>query len=208
MSPLPVPFKKLHQDIKEKLASFEITTPTPFQTKSIPVIKSGANVFCVAPENSGKSTTLILTTLQKLKCEEVGSAPRAIVLAGNNIDATELYETFITYSRHTSLRVYLGDEREHIDLLKSEIFEGIDILIATPKIVNKLLLLEGLNTTQLKIFNIDDATFLSDTSSHKNLLAITQSIHKCQFVMYSEKMNPTLKRFEDYFMQFAKTVSI
>jgi superfamily II DNA/RNA helicase len=61
-----MPFKKLHSDIREKLDDLEIITPTPFQSKSIPVIKSGANLFCTAPKDSGKTTTLILTTLQKL----------------------------------------------------------------------------------------------------------------------------------------------
>ena len=61
------PFKKLHPSIKEKLEDLEMVTPTPFQIKSIPLIKSGANIYCTAPENSGKTTTLILTTLNKLK---------------------------------------------------------------------------------------------------------------------------------------------
>ena len=201
-------FKKLHPAIKEKLASLEISTPKLFQSKSIPVIKSGANVFCIAPENSGKTTTLILTTLQKLKCEEVGVAPRAVVLVENNDKALQLFDTFELYTKRTSLRLYVADEKQHIDLLKSEIFEGVDILIATPKIMNKLLLLEGLNTTQLKIFSIDDADFLTKNTSTSDLMLITQSIHKCQFVMYAEKMHSSLQRFEDYFMPFSKTVSI
>jgi superfamily II DNA/RNA helicase len=203
-----MPFKKLHSHLKETLEYQEITTPTPFQSASIPVIKSGATVFCIASENSGKTTTLILTTLHKLTCEEVGTAPRAIVLVENNERALQLYDAFLTYTRRTSLRVYLGDEKLHIDLLKSEIFEGIDILISTPKIMNKLLLLEGVNTTQVKIFSIDNAEFLTQKTSSSTLISITQSIHKCQFVMYSEKMHPTLKRFESYFMQHARTVSI
>ncbi len=202
-----MPFKKLHSDIKEKLAEFNITTPTPFQTKSIPVIKSGANIYCIAPENSGKTTTMLLTTLNKLKCVEVGTAPRAIILVENNEKVLALNDTFVNYARH-SLRVYGCDEKEHIELLKSEIFEGVDILIATPKTLNKLLLLEGLNTTQLKIFNIDDAEFLADKNTYTTLMSITQSIHKCQYVLYSEKMNPMLKRLESYFMQYAKTVSV
>ncbi|MFK8060036.1 MAG: DEAD/DEAH box helicase [Polaribacter sp.] len=203
-----MPFKKLHPHIKEKLAEFDVITPTLFQTKSIPVIKSGANIFCIAPENSGKTTTLILTTLHKLKCEEVGSAPRALVLVENNEKALALYDAFITYTRQTSLRVYVCDEKQHIDLLKSEIFEGVDILISTPKTMNKLLLLEGINTTQLKIFNIDDAEFLLDTTSYAALMAITPSIHKCQYVIFSEKMHPILKRLESYFMQYAKKITI
>lgn len=202
-----MPFKKLHPKLKETLGILEITTPTPFQKASIATIKSGANVFCSAAENSGKTTTLILTTLHKLKCEEVGTAPRAIVLVESNEKALALYDAFLTYTKR-NLRIYFGDEKEHIDLLKSEIFEGIDILISTPQIMNKLLLLEGINTTQVKIFSIDDAAFLSKKSNAADVISITQSIHKCQFVMYSEKMLPTIKRFESYFMQHAKTVSV
>ncbi|AOW16524.1 DEAD/DEAH box helicase [Polaribacter vadi] len=203
-----MPFKKLHPHLKDVLENSEISFPTALQKASIPTIKSGANVFCIAPENSGKTTTLLLTTLNKLKCEAVGIAPRAVVLVENNDNALQLFDTFVKYTKRTSLRVYVADEKQHIDLLKSEIFEGVDILISTPKIMNKLLLLEGLNTTQLKIFNIDDADFLTKNTSTSDLMLITQSIHKCQFVMYAEKMHPTLKRFENYFMQYAKTVSI
>lgn len=203
-----MPFKKLHASIKEKLESLEISTPTPFQSKSIPLIKSGANIFCTAPENSGKTTTLLLTTMQKLQCEEVGTAPRAIILVGDNEKAKALYDTFNEYTRRTSLRVYVCDEKLHIDLLKSEIFEGADILIATPQIMNKLLLLNGVNVTQLKLFCIDDAEFLSQKTPLSNIMSITQSLAKCQFVIYSEKMHPFLKRFESYFMTNARTIGL
>jgi len=208
LSLLPMPFKKLHPLIKETLERQEITMATAFQKASIPVIKSGANIFCTAPKDSGKTTTLILTTLQKLKCEEIGTSPRAIVLVGNNERALELYDAFLKFTRPSSLRVYVGDEKMHIDMIKSEIFEGIDILIATPETINKLFLLEGISTSQVKIISIDDAEFLAKNSSHTALMAITQSIHKCQFVLYSEKMSPMLKRFESYFMVHAKIVSI
>jgi superfamily II DNA/RNA helicase len=203
-----MPFKKLHPEIKEKLETHEISTPTPFQKASIPLIKSGANVYCTAPKDSGKSTTIVLTTMHKLKCEELDAAPRALVLVENREKALAFYETFIAYTRHTSLRVYACDDKLHIEMLASEIFEGVDILIATPKTVCKLLLSEGLNITQLKIFNIDDADFLVSKLAYTDLMAIAQSIHKCQYVIYSEKSNPMLKRLETTFMQYSRTVAI
>ena len=203
-----MPFKKLHAHINEKLASHDISTPTPFQIASIPVIKSGANTFCTAPKGSGKTTTMILTVLHKLKCEEVGTAPRAIILVENRERALALDAAILKYTRHTSLRVYTCDDKLHIEMLTSEIFEGVDILIATPKTVCKLLLSEGLNITQLKIFNIDDADFLVSKSAYTDLMAITQSIHKCQYVVYSEKTNLMLKRLETNFMQYSKTIAI
>ena len=203
-----MPFKKLHSDIREKLDDLEIITPTPFQSKSIPVIKSGANLFCTAPKDSGKTTTLILTTLQKLKCQAIGNAPRAVVLVENREKALELYDAFIKHTKYNSLRVYASYEQLHIDMQKSEIFEGIDILISTPKTMNKLMSLNGVSTSQLKIFSIDDAEFLVQKSSYTAVMSITQSINKCQFVLYSEKMHPILKRFKSYFMVHSKTVTI
>ncbi|WP_046758883.1 DEAD/DEAH box helicase [Kordia jejudonensis] len=208
MSSLPKPFKKLHIDLQEKLTAFEMTTPTLFQSESIPVIKSGANVYCTASEGSGKTTTLILTTLQKLKCEAVGDSPRAVVIVENKEKALALYDEFLKYTKHTSLRVYVGYEQLHVDIQKSEIFEGIDILISTPIAMNKLLLLNGLHVSQLKIFSIDDSEFLIQKSAYTALLSITNSIEKCQYVVYAEKMHPILQRFESYFMEYSKVISV
>jgi superfamily II DNA/RNA helicase len=203
-----MPFKKLHSEIQEKLESFEIVTPTPFQKKSIPIIKSGSNVYCTAPKDSGKTTTLILTTLQKLKCEAVGNMPRALVLVENKERALELNAAFLTYTRYSSLRVYVSYEQLHIDVQKSEIFEGIDILISTPTTMNKLFLSNGVSTSQLKIVSVDDAEFLVQNTAYNALMSITQSIDKCQYVIYSEKKHPILERFKSYFMEYSKKVSI
>lgn len=203
-----MPFKKLHTNIKEQLENLEIAAPTPFQRKSIPIIKSGANVYCIAPKNSGKTTALILTTLQKLKCEAVGNTPRAIILVENKEKALELYADFLIYTQHNSLRVYVGYEQLHIDVQKSEIFEGIDILISTPITINKLFLTNGVSTSQSKIFSVDDAEFLVQNTAYNALMSITQSIDKCQFVIYAEKMHPILERFESYFMEYSKKVII
>ena len=203
-----MPFKKLHADILEVLAHKEITTPTPFQSKSIPVIKSGANVYCIAPKDSGKTTTIILTTMQELKCREIGNAPRAVVLVEDKEKVLELYDLFLAYTKHTSLRVYAGYEELHVDVQKSEIAMGIDILISTPKSMNRLFLLNGVNTSALKIFSIDDAEFLVHKTDYAAIMSITRSIAKCHYVLYLEKLDPMLKRFEGYFMEYAKTIKI
>jgi superfamily II DNA/RNA helicase len=203
-----MPFKKLHPKIQEKLAKFEIVTPTPLQSTSIPVIKSGANLYCMGPLDSGKTTTLILTTLQKIKFEAVGDAPRAVVLVENKERAIELYVAFLEYTQHTPVRVYVGHEQLHVDVQKSEIFMGIDILISTPKSMNQLFLMNGVPISQLKIFSVDDAEFLVKQSAYAALLSIIQSIKKCQYVLYSEKMNPMLKRFESHFMEYSKKITV
>ena len=201
-------FKKLHPHLLHVLERFSIETPTLFQKNSIPVIKSGANVYCTAPKESGKTTTLILTTLHKLNCEATGNAPRAVVLVENKTKALELYDLFLTFTKQTSLRVYVGYKELHIDIQKSEIFEGIDILITTPKSLHKLFLTNGVNTSQLKICSIDDGEFLGQKSDYTAIIAITQSIRKCQYILYSERLLPMLRRFEEHFMEHPKQIQL
>ena len=201
-------FKKLHSHLLERLERFSLEEPTPFQKISIPVIKSGANVYCFAPKDSGKTTTLILTTLHKLNCEAVGNAPRAVVVVENKERALELYTAFLEFTKQSSIRVYVGYKELHIDVQKSEIFEGIDILITTPKTLHKLFLLNGLSTSELKICNIDDGNFLIQKAEYTAMIAITQSIRKCQYVLYAENTHPMLERFKEHFMEHAKLVRL
>ena len=203
-----MPFKKLHSHLLASLERLSIDTPTPFQKKSIPLIKSGANVFCIGPANSGKTTTLVLTTLQKLKCEAKGDAPRALIIVENKAKVLELYETFLQFTKYSTLRVYASYEQLHIDVQKSEIYMGIDILITTPKTIHKLFLSNGVNVSELKICNVEDADYLTHKSEYMALTTISESIKKCQYVVYAENLHPKLKRLEDYFMEHARYVQV
>ncbi|MCK5442761.1 MAG: DEAD/DEAH box helicase [Maribacter sp.] len=203
-----MPFKKLHSHLLEALERFSIDSPNPFQKASIPIIKSGANVFCTAPKDSGKTTTLILTTLHKLNCEAVGDAPRAVVIVENKSNVLVSYDAFLKYTKYSSLRVYASYEELHIDVQKSEIYLGIDILITTPKTFHKLLLSNGVSISELKICSIDDADFLTQKSAYTALTTTTQSIKKCQYVVYSENLSPKLKQLDGYFMERARHVTM
>lgn len=201
-------FKKLNPYLLEMLERFSIEESNSFQSLSIPIIKSGANVYCTAPKGSGKTTTLILTTLQKIKCKAEGNAPRAVVVVENKEKVLELYDKFFEYTKYTDVRLYASYKELHIDIQKSEIFEGIDILITTPTTLQKLFLLNGVSTSQLKIFSIDDGDFLIQKSDYTAMLTVAQSIMKCQYVLYAEKLTPKLKRFEEFFMERAKYVKL
>lgn len=201
-----MPFKKLNRDLQKDLNEAEISIPTVFQKKAIPTIKSGAHTYCVAPKGCGKTTTLILTTLQKLKNRPIGNVPRAVVLVENSERVSEMYDAFQVFTKENSLRLYLATEEIHLDVQKSEIAMGIDILISTPVMLNKLFLSNGINTSELMIFSVDDAEFLSQKADYSAIMSVTRSIARCQYIMYLEKMEPMLKRFESHFMEFAKRV--
>lgn len=201
-----MPFKKLHPHLREALERNKLETPTNFQIKKIPLIKSGSCVFGIASKDSGKTTTLILTTLHKLKCTEEGNAPRAVVIVENKEKVLTLQEEFLAYTKYSSIRVYASYDELHIDVQKSEIYMGVDVLITTPKTLYKLFLSNGVSVSQLKIFSIEDADFLNKRIEYVALIKTIEAVKKCQYVVYAERTNPRLERLEEYFIENGQRV--
>lgn len=200
-------FKKLNPPLKEALERLNYEFPLPFQKKVLPKIKSGANLFGVAPEASGKSTALVISVLQKLGGSAFEDAPRALVIVKDKQAALLLEETFEKFTRHTDLRVYSAYEKVDIQNQKEAIYDGVDIVIGTPQRINKLFSITGINLGQLKIFIVEDAQFLMATSDFKSLIRIPVHLNNCQYVVFSSEFNTKIKRLKNTFMGYSELVS-
>lgn len=201
-------FKKLNPEILEALEINDFEAPTPLQKTALPIIKGGANVFCIGSKGSGKTTTIVISVLQKLKCKAVGDAPRALILVETKAQALKLKEEFEKFIKPRTLRVYTAYDEQTLDQQREEIYYGQDILIATPKRLNKLYLMNSLDLSQLKLYIIEDAEFAEKGLYFAAINRIPESIDKCQYLVFAEKLSPRLKRFEETFMFRAQVVKV
>ncbi|WP_452224549.1 DEAD/DEAH box helicase [Lacinutrix chionoecetis] len=201
-------FKKLNPEILEALETNNFEAPTPIQKKVLPIIKGGANVFCIGKKDSGKTTAIIISVMQKLKSKAIGDAPRALILVETKADALKLKETFETFTKRTDLRIYAAYDEQTLEQQREEIYYGQDILIATPKRLNKLYLLNSLDLSQLKLYILEDAEFAEKGLYFAAINRIPESIDKCQYLVFAEKLSARLKRFEDTFMYRAQVVKV
>jgi superfamily II DNA/RNA helicase len=128
-------FKKLNPPLKEALQRLELQTPLAFQKEILPKIKSGRDLFIIAPENSGKTTALVISTIQKLESAAFEDAPRALIYVEDKEAALALEEEFNKFIKYMDLRVYSAYDAPNIETQKDAIYDGVDIVIATP---NKL----------------------------------------------------------------------
>lgn len=193
-------FKKLKPELLEALETNNITEPTAFQKKILPKIKGGANVFCIGEKDCGKTTAIIIATINKLEGKPIGDAPRALILVETKVEALKLKETFELFTKRTGLRVYAAYNEQTLDQQREEIYYGQDILIATPRRLNKLYLMNSLDLSQLKLYIIEDAEFAEKGMYFADINRIPESINKCQYLVFSKKLSPRLKRLEDTFM--------
>lgn len=201
-------FKKLHPIIKEALDQKGFDVPLPFQKEALPRIKGGANVYCIAPKDAGKTTVLIISVVHRLKGMALDDSPRALILVKDKQAALDLQQEFRKYIRHTDLRVYPAYEEHGIDAQRDEIYDGVDILIATPKRLNKLYFLNSVHLGQLQIFAMDDAEFLIRNNYHNDVLRVTESLQKCQFLIFAETLFPQIERLKDTFMYISQVVRV
>ena len=81
--------------------------PRAIQTESIPKIKSGADLIIVSPKDSGKTTALVIGTIQQLK-KPFEEAPRAIIITSTKEKAFEIEEQIALLGKTCKLRTFVG----------------------------------------------------------------------------------------------------
>ncbi len=199
-------FKKLIQPLKDSLENKGFNEPLPFQKLALSKIKSGASLFCIAPKGSGKTKAIVLSVIQKLKGEAFEDAPRALIFVKDKQAALELELEFNAFLKGCDLRVYCAYDEKNIDQQRNEIYDGMDIVIATPKRLNKLYYLNGINLNKLQMFIVEDAEFLFGNNNLSEIARTPESIGKCQYLVFSTLYDPRFERWKDTFMYNAQII--
>jgi superfamily II DNA/RNA helicase len=201
-------FKKLIQPLKDSLENKGFDTPLPFQKLIISKIKGGANLFCIAPNGSGKTTSLVLSVIQKLKGKAFEDAPRALIFVKNKEAALNLELEFNAFKRGTDLRIYCAYDEYNIDAQRDDIYDGVDIVIATPKRLNKIYYLNGINLNKLQICIVEDAEFLFVNNNLAEVTRTPESIGKCQYVIFSTVYDARFDSWQERFMYNSQIIKL
>ena len=87
----------------------------------------------------------------------------------------------------------------------TEKYTGVDIVIATPSRINKLFSITGIHLGELQLLILEDAEILVKRSFNHDIYRITQSINKCQYLVFAESWDARLEKLQDTFMTNAVT---
>lgn len=192
--------KKLLPSLVEKIieAGYD-QTPKEIQGLSIPKIKSGVDVFAIAPSQSGKSTALNIGIIQQLK-KPLEEAPRAIVMVQTKEKAFEMEEQFKMLSKGTKLRSFVVFDEGIIQYQKDTIYEGLDVLFGTPQRLNELISTTGIPLTKVKMFIVDDAHVMT-LNSYSMIYRIADNVEKAQYIIFAQEWKDNFKRIDERIMR-------
>ena len=104
------------------------------------------------------------------------------------------------------VRIFTAFDGPDIEKQKLAIYEGMDIVIGTPKRLNRLFLISGIDVNQLKLFIVEDAEFLSKSQDFNKLIEVSNHISKCQFLVLASEFHPRLERLQELFMEHSELV--
>ncbi|MDW7694253.1 DEAD/DEAH box helicase [Flammeovirgaceae bacterium SG7u.111] len=199
--------KKLIPELVSGLkdAGFD-ANPKEIQSTSIPQIKSGADLFIVSPEGSGKSTAIVIGVIQQLK-EAFEDVPRAIIMAATKEKAFELEAQFELLGKHTNLRTFTVFDKGILQYQKDTIYEGLDVLIGTPRRLNELLKATGIPLSQIKMFVVDDvASFTLD--KYTMIYRIADNIEKSQMILVANAWDKKFEKLTDRIMKSPRIIEV
>jgi superfamily II DNA/RNA helicase len=139
-------------------------SPTPIQSKAIPIVLAGKDLIAAAPTGTGKTASFVLPILQMLTSEEPRRAKRirALVLAPTRELAVQIQEAMAQYGKHlglTSMAMYGGVDYEP---QKQRLIEGVDLLVATPGRLLDMAHQRAVHFDALEVLVLDEADRMLD----------------------------------------------
>jgi ATP-dependent RNA helicase RhlE len=177
------------------------------QERTIKRIFGGQDLIITGPEGVGKTTTLVMAVVHKLKYPQ-DEAPRALIMVPDKLSITLLLEKFESIGAYSKLRcmgLYAGTG---IDAEKDDLADGVDVVIGTPDRIQAIYYKSGLNINKLQMFVLDDADLLVKQGFQTQILQMVETFSKCQHIAFSEVYHSRLENMLEQFMKKTNLVEI
>jgi superfamily II DNA/RNA helicase len=188
--------KKINENLQENLIEKGLTEANAMQQETFSTLKSGADCIIIAPNGSGKSTTIVINVIQKLAGSNEES-PRALIIVEDKTKVLEMVALFEKYGKNAGLEIYGIHDKGDTDYDKNYISTGIDVLIGTPNKLSDLFSTAGYNVNRLRMFILDDADSILKLRHETRIMRISNSIAKTQRIIFTDALTERIEILAD-----------
>ncbi len=190
----------INKGLLKALDRLGFTKPTPIQAQAYKKIKSGRDCIGIAQTGTGKTYAYLLPIIEKLNYSEQKS-PRALIIVPTRELAVQVEEDvkdLVAFKNIRFAAIYGGT---NINNHRQTVFEGLDLIIATPgrlldMALSKVLVVKDIK--QLVIDEVDETLNLGFREQLEDLLALLPK--KKQNLLFSATMtNDVENLIRDFF---------
>jgi ATP-dependent RNA helicase RhlE len=205
----------LSADLLATVAREGYTEPTPVQGAAIPLIINGRDVLAAAQTGTGKTAAFVLPILERLRHQaNAGHSParhpvRALILTPTRELAVQVAEAVKTYGRGVPLRSAVVYGGTRIDPEIKTLWQGVEILVATPGRLLDHIGQRSVNLSQVEILVLDEADRMLDMGFIPDVRRIVSSIPaRRQTLLFSATFSEQVRRLAGEFLTDAETVEV
>jgi ATP-dependent RNA helicase RhlE len=176
------------------------TLPTPIQAQAIPELIAGRDLQGCAQTGTGKTAAFALPILHRLThngnpAKGAGRKIRVLVLSPTRELASQIFDSFNAYGKHTALRsaVIFGGVNQRPQVQKLQ--RGIDVLVATPGRLLDLMNQGFVDLSRVEIFVLDEADRMFDMGFLPDIRRVVDQLPDArQTVLFSATMPESIAK--------------
>lgn len=179
----------LSKQLLNALADIGFDTPTPIQEKALPIILSGKDAVGIAQTGTGKTFAYLLPIIRQLSYSEQRH-PRVLIVVPTRELVMQVVEEIKKLTIYMSVRtigIYGGG---NINTQKQQVYDGVDILVATPGRVIDLTHSRTLQFKSIQRLVIDEVDEMLNLGFRAQLTQLLDLLpEKRQNLMFSATLN-------------------
>jgi ATP-dependent RNA helicase RhlE len=191
--------------LQATLVEKDLVTPTEIQERVLPLLLAGRSLVAVAETGSGKTLAYALPVLHALKSLEregkpitVDGQPRAVVVVPTRELGEQVTRVFKPFTHTTRLRVRSVLGGTTLEVARTNIQGQLEILVATPGRLLKLMDRKLLNLGDVRTLVFDEADQMVDKGFLPDAARIVQACPpERQVVLVSATVSKSVQALMD-----------
>lgn len=198
----------LPKSLQKAIDELGLSTPTPIQVKSMPVISSGRDVIGIAQTGTGKTYAYLLPVLKQWKFLKTDS-PRVVIIVPTRELVVQVAGEVEKLAQYMSVRILGVYGGTNINTQKTALSHGVDILVGTPGRIMDLGLDGDLRFDSLQKLIIDEFDEILNLGFRPQITSILAMLkEKRQNILFSATMTDDVDEMLEEYFDFPEEVTL
>lgn len=198
----------LPKSLQKAIVDLGFTELTPIQEKSFSVILSGRDMMGIAQTGTGKTFAYLLPLLKQYQFS-TSDNPKIVVIVPTRELVVQVVEEAKKLTKYMSVRVLGVYGGVNINTQKKAVYEGVDLLVATPGRLMDLALDNVVRFDDMKKLVIDEFDEILNLGFRAQLTSILAMMKdKRQNILFSATMTEDVDDVINEYFDFPEEVSL
>lgn len=198
----------LPKSLQKAIVDLGFTELTPIQEKSFSVILSGRDMMGIAQTGTGKTFAYLLPLLKQYQFS-TSDNPKIVVIVPTRELVVQVVEEAKKLTKYMSVRVLGVYGGVNINTQKKAVYEGVDLLVATPGRLMDLALDNVVRFDDMKKLVIDEFDEILNLGFRAQLTSILAMMKdKRQNILFSATMTEDVDDVINGYFDFPEEVSL